>query len=231
MPASGTKLSAGAGKSPSRATSCLPSRGRPRAAIAAMPGARGLDAYVAPGGEPTGYFTFTQATPRSPSPSIRAYGRGPRCHRYREDPARHRRDDPRHALSRHLRRPADRDRRLARHGAARDRPLSVVAARPGPRRRAGAALSARRRGFWKELRHRRHLDVGDAVRVPADRPQLDRDLRRSLRPIRASFPASKWDDVPLSDLTHRDLNTGVLRGARGSKTPLPASGSTAGTPG
>ena len=49
----------------------------------------------------------------------------------------------------------------------------------------------------------------------------------------ASFPASKWDDVPLSDLTHRDLNTGVLHEVPWGieKTPLPASGSTAGTPG
>ena len=46
-----------------------------------------------------------------------------------------------------------------------------------------------------------------------------------------SFPAEKWDNVPLSDATHADLNKGVLEEVPWNleQTPLPASGSMAGT--
>jgi len=47
-----------------------------------------------------------------------------------------------------------------------------------------------------------------------------------------SFPAEKWNNVPLSDLTHADLNTTPLHRVPWTleATPLPASGSDAGTP-
>lgn len=46
----------------------------------------------------------------------------------------------------------------------------------------------------------------------------------------SSFPANKWDDIPLSDLTHADLNHDVLHEVPWGLeiTPLPASGSTSG---
>lgn len=48
-----------------------------------------------------------------------------------------------------------------------------------------------------------------------------------------SFPASKWDDVPKSDLTHAALSTPGLKEVPWGLelTPLPASGSGAGQPG
>ena len=48
----------------------------------------------------------------------------------------------------------------------------------------------------------------------------------------SSFPAAKWDNVPQSDLTHASLNHDVLHEVPWAleKTPLPASGSQAGTP-
>lgn len=49
----------------------------------------------------------------------------------------------------------------------------------------------------------------------------------------SSFPAEKWDNVPLSDLTHASLDHGVLHEVPWGleQTPLPASGSEAGRPG
>ena len=48
----------------------------------------------------------------------------------------------------------------------------------------------------------------------------------------STFPAEKWDNVPLSDLTHADLDHGILHEVPWGleMTPLPASGSEAGTP-
>lgn len=48
-----------------------------------------------------------------------------------------------------------------------------------------------------------------------------------------SFPAQKWDNVPLSDLTHADLNHSPLHQVPWTleATPLPASGSTQGATG
>lgn len=48
-----------------------------------------------------------------------------------------------------------------------------------------------------------------------------------------SFPASKWDDVPKSDITHAALSTPGLKEVPWGLelTPLPASGSVAGRPG
>jgi uncharacterized iron-regulated membrane protein len=49
----------------------------------------------------------------------------------------------------------------------------------------------------------------------------------------STFPAEKWDNVPLSDKTHADLNHGPLKEVPWAleQTPLPASGSDAGAPG
>ena len=48
----------------------------------------------------------------------------------------------------------------------------------------------------------------------------------------STFPAEKWDNVPLSDRTHADLNPGYkLMPWAIEKTPLPASGSLAGEKG
>lgn len=46
----------------------------------------------------------------------------------------------------------------------------------------------------------------------------------------STFPAEKWDNVPLSDDIHADMNHGVLHDAPWGleQTPMPASGSTAG---
>jgi uncharacterized iron-regulated membrane protein len=48
----------------------------------------------------------------------------------------------------------------------------------------------------------------------------------------ASFPANKWDNVPLSDASHASLNHDILHEVPWTleATPLPASGSNAGTP-
>ena len=48
----------------------------------------------------------------------------------------------------------------------------------------------------------------------------------------SSFPASKWDNVPLSDVSHASLNHDLLHEVPWTleATPLPASGSSAGTP-
>ncbi len=49
----------------------------------------------------------------------------------------------------------------------------------------------------------------------------------------STFPAEKWDNVPLSDQTHASLNTGALEEVPWGleQTPLPASGSMAGVEG
>lgn len=95
-------------------------------------------------------------------------------------------------------------------------------------------LSTRGRTFWKEL----HASAGIWMSVMLFMFLLTGMSwtgiwgERFAQPW-ASFPASKWDDVPLSDLTHVELNTGVLHEVPWGleKTPMPASGSTAGTPG
>ena len=48
----------------------------------------------------------------------------------------------------------------------------------------------------------------------------------------STFPASKWDNVPLSDVTHASLNHDILHEVPWGleMTPLPASGTAAGTP-
>lgn len=47
----------------------------------------------------------------------------------------------------------------------------------------------------------------------------------------STFPAAKWDNVPLSDKTHADMNHGAAKEVPWGleQTPLPASGSLAGT--
>ncbi len=49
----------------------------------------------------------------------------------------------------------------------------------------------------------------------------------------STFPAEKWDSVPLSDKTHADMNHGALKEVPWGleQTPLPASGSAAGATG
>lgn len=95
-------------------------------------------------------------------------------------------------------------------------------------------LSLKGRAFWKDL----HATAGIWVSVMLFLFLLTGMSwtgiwgERFAQPW-ASFPATKWDNVPLSDLTHSDLNTGVLHEVPWGieKTPMPASGSGAGTPG
>lgn len=49
----------------------------------------------------------------------------------------------------------------------------------------------------------------------------------------STFPAEKWDDVPLSDTTHASMNHGAIKDVPWGleQTPMPASGSAAGVPG
>ena len=49
----------------------------------------------------------------------------------------------------------------------------------------------------------------------------------------STFPAEKWDNVPLSDATHADMNHGALKEVPWAleQTPMPASGSKAGVDG
>lgn len=89
-------------------------------------------------------------------------------------------------------------------------------------------LSAKGRALWKEL----HMAVGVWASVFLVLFLLS-GLAWSgiwgdsfVKPW-SSFPAAKWDDVPLSDLTHADLDHGVLHEVPWGleMTPLPASGS------
>lgn len=95
-------------------------------------------------------------------------------------------------------------------------------------------LSAKGRTFWKEIHAAAGIWMAEVLFL-----FLLTGLSwtgiwgdRFVQPW-ASFPAAKWDAVPLSDLTHRDLNTGVLHEVPWGleKTPMPASGSQAGLPG
>ena len=49
----------------------------------------------------------------------------------------------------------------------------------------------------------------------------------------STFPAAKWDNVPLSDVTHASMNTDGIKEVPWTleETPMPASGSNAGVPG
>lgn len=95
-------------------------------------------------------------------------------------------------------------------------------------------LSARGRGFWKEL----HVSAGFYIAVV-----LLFFLVSGLawtgvwgeRYVQAwsTFPAAKWDNVPLSDKTHASMNHGAHKEVPWAleQTPMPASGSDAGAAG
>ncbi len=93
-------------------------------------------------------------------------------------------------------------------------------------------LSARGRGLWKEL----HRTTGALVSVALVVFLLSGLAwtgiwgDKFVKPW-SSFPAEKWDNVPLSDATHASLNHSPLHNVPWGleATPMPASGSTAGT--
>lgn len=94
-------------------------------------------------------------------------------------------------------------------------------------------LSAKGRAFWKEL----HMTAGVWISLVLVLFLLSGLAwagiwgGKFVQPW-SSFPAEKWDNVPLSDANHASLNHDVLHEVPWGLelTPLPASGSTAGTP-
>ena len=94
-------------------------------------------------------------------------------------------------------------------------------------------LAAKGRAFWKEL----HKSVGFWISAVLVIFMLSGLAWAGIwgdmyvKPW-GGFPANKWDNVPLSDLTHADLNHTALHEVPWAleSTPLPASGSDAGTP-
>ncbi|HWJ74849.1 MAG TPA: PepSY domain-containing protein [Kaistia sp.] len=94
-------------------------------------------------------------------------------------------------------------------------------------------LSARGRGLWKEL----HKATGIWIAAFLFLFMLSGLAwtgiwgDKFVKPW-SSFPAEKWDNVPLSDLTHASLNLSPLHEVPWGLelTPLPASGSAAGRP-
>ena len=106
-------------------------------------------------------------------------------------------------------------------------------------RRGGAAaafvprLSAKGRGFWKELHKTTGVWIAGFLLLFMLSGLTWTGIwgDRFVKPW-SSFPAEKWDNVPLSDLTHASLNRSPLHEVPWGLelTPLPASGSRAGTP-
>jgi uncharacterized iron-regulated membrane protein len=93
-------------------------------------------------------------------------------------------------------------------------------------------LSARGRSFWKSL----HGVVGfwmSAVLIVFLVSGLSWAGIWGSKFVQAwsTFPAEKWDNVPLSDKTHADMNHGAAKEVPWAleQTPLPQSGSLAGT--
>ncbi|MCX7304058.1 MAG: PepSY domain-containing protein [Hyphomicrobiales bacterium] len=95
-------------------------------------------------------------------------------------------------------------------------------------------LAMRGRGFWKEL----HVTLGFYLSV-AMLFFLVSGLTWSgvwgsdITQAWSTFPAQKWDDIPLSDKTHASMNHGALKEVPWTleQTPMPMSGSDAGSTG
>lgn len=95
-------------------------------------------------------------------------------------------------------------------------------------------LSARGRQFWKSL----HLTVGFYVSAILLVFLLSGLTWAGIWGEKftqawSTFPAEKWDNVPLSDSTHASMNHGGIKEVPWTleQTPMPASGSHAGVPG
>ncbi len=95
-------------------------------------------------------------------------------------------------------------------------------------------LSARGRLFWKSL----HQSVGvwmSAILVVFLLSGLSWSgiWGEKFTQAWSTFPAEKWDAVPLSDVTHASMNHGGVKEVPWGleQTPMPASGSQAGAPG
>jgi uncharacterized iron-regulated membrane protein len=95
-------------------------------------------------------------------------------------------------------------------------------------------LSATKRGLWKEL----HVTLGFYMSVLlifflVSGLAWTGIWGKKMVQAWSTFPAEKWDNVPLSDKTHGSLNDGPLKEVPWGleETPLPASGSLAGAPG
>ncbi|MFB2553101.1 PepSY-associated TM helix domain-containing protein [Ensifer soli] len=109
---------------------------------------------------------------------------------------------------------------------------------PREARRGAAAfapqLSLKGRNLWKSL----HQTVGIYVSVLLLAFLLSGLTWAGIWGERmtqawSTFPAEKWDNVPLSDATHASMNHGGVKTVPWTleQTPMPASGSDAGTPG
>jgi uncharacterized iron-regulated membrane protein len=102
-----------------------------------------------------------------------------------------------------------------------------------PRRRATPDLTATGRGWWRSL----HATTGiwaAATLVVFLITGLSWSGVWGAKFVQAwsTFPAEKWDNVPLSDLTHASMNHGSVETPWALEhTPLPESGSDAGSPG
>lgn len=95
-------------------------------------------------------------------------------------------------------------------------------------------LGARGRQFWKEL----HISIGFWTSIVLLFFLLSGLAWAGIwggKFVQAwsTFPAEKWDNVPLSDKTHADMNHGALHEVPWGleQTPMPASGSAAGLAG
>jgi uncharacterized iron-regulated membrane protein len=95
-------------------------------------------------------------------------------------------------------------------------------------------FSARRRPLWKSL----HSTVGAWISLVLVAFLLSGLSWAGIwgeRYVQAwsTFPAEKWDSVPLSDVTHASMNHGSAKEVPWAleQTPMPASGSQAGAPG
>jgi uncharacterized iron-regulated membrane protein len=92
-------------------------------------------------------------------------------------------------------------------------------------------LSISGRGFWKEI----HKTIGVWIALFLALFMLSGLAWTGIWGERfampwSAFPTNKWDNVPLSDLTHASLNRDILHEVPWGvmQTPLPASGSNAG---
>jgi len=95
-------------------------------------------------------------------------------------------------------------------------------------------LAARGRALWKEL----HVSLGFYISIVLlfffiSGMAWTGIWGRELVQAWSTFPAAKWDNVPLSDKTHASMNHGAMKEVPWAleQTPLPASGSNAGAAG
>ncbi|TPI64296.1 PepSY domain-containing protein [Mesorhizobium sp. B3-1-3] len=95
-------------------------------------------------------------------------------------------------------------------------------------------LSARGRSFWKEI----HVSLGFYISIVLFFFLLSGLSWTGIWGTKimqawSTFPAAKWDNVPLSDKTHASMNHGAMKEVPWAleQTPMPMSGSQAGSAG